>query len=233
MMRVAIVQSSYIPWRGYFSLIRRADRFIFLDSVQFTRRDWRSRNRIKTAQGTIWLTVPVRQRGNYHAAIDRIEIATPDWAERHLRTIEAAYHRAPGYDVHGPAIAAAYREVARVTRLSEVNQRLTAVCCGLLGIATSLGRDGDLLGRDALERADPTDRLVALAAAAGATTYISGPTARAYLDPARFEARGIAVEWMDYGGLRPYAQLWGAFDPQVSVVDLLLNAGRDAPAALV
>ena len=103
-MRVAIIQSCYIPWLGYFATIARSDAFIFLDSVQFTRRDWRSRNRIKTAQGPLWLSVPVRQKGQYHAPIDAVELAEPGWAETHLRSIASAYRRAAHFDAVFPAI---------------------------------------------------------------------------------------------------------------------------------
>ena len=102
--RVAIIQSSYIPWRGYFGMNASCDAFIFLDTVQFTRRDWRTRNSIKTASGGSWLTVPVKQKGNYHASIATIEIADPDWSKQHLRKIEAAYRRANNFAAAFPIL---------------------------------------------------------------------------------------------------------------------------------
>lgn len=223
--RIAIIQSSYIPWRGAFALIARCDAFIFLDSVQFTRRDWRTRNRIKTAQGPLWLTIPVRQKGNYHAAIDAIEIAEPGWAAKHLRSIEGAYRRGSGFaEAIGP-IRDAYAAVAALPMLSAVNQHLTRTLCATLGIATPFLRDIDLLPREELTALDPTARLVALAAAAGATHYLSGPSARSYLDEGAFAARGMAVEWMSYAGLPEYPQLWGDFEPAVSILDPLLTLG--------
>ncbi|MBX9700839.1 MAG: WbqC family protein [Acetobacteraceae bacterium] len=227
--RVAIIQSSYIPWRGAFAILARCDAFIFLDSVQFTRRDWRTRNRILTRDGPLWLSIPARQKGNYTAPIDAMEIAEPGWARRHLRSIEGAYARAPQFAAAWPAISKAYAAVAEAPLLSIVNQGLTAALCRMLGIATPLLRDVDLLPREELATLDPTERLVALARAAGAMEYLSGPSARAYLDETRFAAAGIGVAWMDYGGLRPYPQLWGGeFEPAVSVIDALLNLG---PAA--
>jgi hypothetical protein len=223
--RVAIIQSSYIPWRGYFAIIARCDAFIFLDSVQFTRRDWRTRNRIKTANGPVWLSIPVHQRGNYHAPIDAIEVADHDWSQRHLRSIEANYRRATGFASAFPALQAAYAAVAGESRLSVINQTLVHALCHMLDIRTPLQRDSDLLPRTALAEMDPTDRLVALAQAAGADEYLSGPSARAYLDTDRFVAAGVQVAWMDYAVLPAYPQPWGDFEPAVSVVDALLNLG--------
>ncbi len=231
--RVAIVQSSYIPWRGAFAMIAQADAFVFLDSVQFTRRDWRTRNRIKTAQGPLWLTIPVKQKGNYLAPIDAMEIAEPGWAAKHLRSIEGAYRRAPGFPSAIEAIRAAYAGVADQPMLSAVNQHLTQALCAVLGIKTPFLRDVDLLPRESLDALDPTQRLVELAAAVGASHYISGPSARSYLDEGAFAARGMAVEWMSYSGLPEYPQLWGGFEPAVSILDPLLTLGPGAAAGQI
>lgn len=231
--RVAIIQSCYIPWRGYFAIVARCDAFVILDSVQFTRRDWRTRNRIKTPTGPLWLSIPVRQKGNYHAPIDSIEIADADWAQKHLRGIAANYRRAPFFDSVFPALESAYRAAAAEPSLSTANRGLTAALCGLLDIQTPLSRDVDLIGRETLDALDPTARLVELAAAAGATSYLSGPSARSYLDEDAFAARGMRVEWMDYGGLHDYPQLWGPFDPALSVIDALLNLGPAGARAVL
>jgi hypothetical protein len=223
--RVGIVQSSYLPWRGAFAMIARCDVFVFLDSVQFTRRDWRTRNRIKTPHGLLWLSVPVKQKGNYLAPIDAIEIAEAGWAGKHLSSIEGAYRRGAGFVESIAAVREAYAAVAGEPMLSRVNQRLTRAICAMLGIATPLLRDVDLLPRERLVALDPTARLVALAAAAGATRYLSGPAAQCYLDQDRFAAHDIAVEWMSYAGLPCYQQLWGEFEPSVSIVDPLLTLG--------
>ena len=129
--RVAIVQSCYIPWRGYFAIIARCDAFVILDSVQFTRRDWRTRNRIKTPQGPLWLSVPVRQKGHYHAPIDAIEISDPSWVRLHLRSIEANYRRATQFAAVFPILQAAYDRAAAETRLSPANRMLIGELCRL------------------------------------------------------------------------------------------------------
>ncbi len=231
---VAIIQSSYIPWRGYFAMIARCQAFVFLDSVQFTRRDWRTRNRIKMPSGPAWLTIPVKQKGNFHASIDAIEVADPAWSVRHLRSIEQSYRRAAWFPSAYPLLSAAYDAIAEEASLSEVNRDLTGSICRMLRLDTKLYRDVDLLPRETLDKLDPTTRLVRLAAAAGGTQYLSGPSARSYLDEALFRREGLEVVWMDYTRhLAPYGQLWGAFDPAVSIVDPLLNLGAEAARALL
>src|SRR5688572_27166187 len=220
---VAIVQSNYIPWKGYFDLIDRADEFILYDDVQYTRRDWRNRNRIKTPQGLEWLTVPVKVKGRYHQTIADTEIEGEEWAERHWKTLRAAYARATHFALVAPAFEPLYAG-ARFTHLSALNRALIGAVCSFLGIRTRLSSSSDYSlspGR--------SERLAALCEQAGATEYVSGPAARAYLDEAAFSAKGIRVEWFDYGGYPEYPQLWGPFAHEVSVLDLLFNCGNAAP----
>jgi WbqC-like protein family len=232
--RVAIIQSCYIPWRGYFTVIERCQAFVFLDSVQFTRRDWRTRNAIKTSTGRLWLSVPVKQKGNSRASIDAIEIADPDWNRRHLRSIEVAYSRASAYDAVFPALVEMFHAVEAISSLSALNQHLTRAICGLLEIKTPLFRDIDLLPRARLEAMNPTERLVNLTKAADGSEYLSGPSARNYLDEGAFRAAGLTVAWMDYSAcIIPYPQLWNGFEPAVSIVDPLLNLGCDATSARI
>lgn len=225
--RIAIVQSSYIPWRGYFGLVAACETFVLLDSVQFTRRDWRSRNRIRTPNGEVWLTIPLVQRGNYRAAIDEMIVADPTWARQHWARIEKSYQEAPGSADAGPVLRAAVESVADLEHLSSINIAFLRVICAALAIDTILARDTDLLPRADLIGMDATDRLVALCRACGAASYLSGPAAQSYIDEGRFRAAGIQVEWADYSGLQPYPQVHGGFEPQVSIVDTLLNLGRE------
>lgn len=229
---VVITQSNYLPWRGYFDLLRSADEVILLDSVQYTRRDWRNRNRIKTPSGSVWITVPVEAKGRYHQAIDETLVSDPSWADTHRRAIDLAYRRAPHHGEVAGWLDALLAGVAAEPSLSRINEALLRALCAHLGVTTPIRRCTDLLDREAMREMDPTERLVRLADAAGATRYLSGPAAKAYLDPAAFAARGIEVAWMSYAGYPDYPQLWGAFEPQVSVVDLLFNVGEDAPRFL-
>lgn len=225
---VVITQSNYLPWRGYFDMLRMADEVILLDSVQYTRRDWRNRNKIKTASGTVWLTVPVEVKGLYHQAIDEARVSDPAWADQHRRMIDLAYRRAPHHDSIFGWLEELLGSVAAEPMLSRINEKLLRAICDRLGLTMPIRRCTDVLGRDALREMDPTQRLLRLAEAAGATCYLSGPAAKAYLDTAAFEERGISVDWMSYTGYPDYSQLWGAFEPQVSIVDLLFNTGDEA-----
>lgn len=220
---VAIVQSSYIPWKGYFDLIRRSDEFILLDEVQYTRRDWRNRNRIKTAHGLHWLTIPLRTKGHYLARIDEMETADDDWPRRHWETLRQAYKDAACFRSEADFIARLYCECPR-RRLSDINHFFLSALCKRLDIATPLIFSScyNVAANDA------NARLIALCKAANATTYLSGPSARAYLDETKFHEAGIDVRYIDYSGYPPYPQPHGAFEHRVSILDLLFCTGREA-----
>ena len=144
---VLITQSNYLPWKGYFDLIRAADEMIILDSVQYTRRDWRNRNIIKTPNGPLWLTVPVEVKGRYAQAIDETLIANSDWAAGHIRNVEFNYKRAAGFAETAPWLIETLSSVAAIPELSQVNERLIAAICAKLGITTPMRRCTDLLDR--------------------------------------------------------------------------------------
>ena len=221
--RVAIVQSCYIPWKGYFDLINLVDEFVLYDDRQYTRRDWRNRNRIKTPNGSQWLTIPVEVKGRYHQRIDETTVSDPDWPDAHWKTLLHTYAAAPFFDEHRDVVEAWYRE-AGDPRLSAVNRLFLEGLCGLLGIETKLSWSTDYEAEGA-----KTERLVSLCRAAGATTYLSGPSASDYLDEGLFAEAGIAVEYMDYAGYPEYPQLHPPFDHAVTVLDLVFNTGPDAP----
>jgi len=209
--RVAIVQSNYIPWRGYFDLIAFVDEFIIYDDMQYTKRDWRNRNRIKTSQGLQWMTVPVLVKGRFHQKIRETLIDGTDWAKTHWRALEFNYSAAPHFAEIADWLAPIYLE-ERHANLSPLNRRLLEAVCGYLGIVTRMTNSWDY------ELADgKTERLANLSRQAGATEYVSGPSAR------------IRLTWFDYDGYRDYPQLWGAFEPAVSILDLLFNVGAEAP----
>lgn len=226
MRTIAIVQSSYIPWKGYFDLINMSDEFVLLDDVQYTRRDWRNRNRIKTANGPLWLTIPVRVRGRYAQRIDETEVADPRWAEKHWRSLERWYRRSPAFSTHASGIEALYRR-PQDGLLSRINEQFIRTICALLGITTPITRSEDYE-----VSGESTERLLAICRRARASRYLSGPRARAYLDVERFESEGISVSWMDYSGYPEYEQAYPPFDHHVSILDLLFNTGADAPRYL-
>jgi hypothetical protein len=220
--RVAVVQSNYIPWKGYFDLINLVDEFVLYDDRQYTRRDWRNRNRIKTPQGSQWLTIPVEVKGRYHQRIDETRIDDPMWAERHWKTLSHTYASAPHFAEYAEVFEALYRN-ARDPLLSNVNRTFLEAVCELLGIGTTLSwsSDYDVQGTK-------LERLLDLCRATGTTAYLSGPSAREYIDESRFEEAGIALEYMDYSGYPEYSQLHPPFDHEVTILDLLFSTGQDA-----
>jgi hypothetical protein len=226
--RVAIVQSSYVPWKGYFDIIAGVDAFVLCDEVQYTRRDWRNRNRIKTATGLRWLSVPVVVKGRYHQRIDETFVAERGWARSHLSALEQAYAGAPHAASLREWLRDAYAQAGAHERLSDVNRSLLEAVCGQLGIATPLLWSTDL-ERDDPAHVDPrSGRLIGICLALGATEYVSGPSAREYLDEQAFADAGIAVRWADYSGYPEYPQPHPPFEHRVSALDLLLCTGDEA-----
>jgi hypothetical protein len=222
-MRLAAVQSNYIPWKGYFDVINQVDEFVFLDEVQYTRRDWRNRNKVKVNGAVQWLTIPVEVKGRYHQRIDETRIADASWAEKHLDTLVHAYRRAPHFDEAAGLLEPLYRRHADTELLTDVNTGFVAAICGHLGIRTRLSRSTDYPTGD-----ERSERLLDLCRALGADEYLSGPAARDYLDVESFTGAGVRVLWADYSGYPEYPQLGGEFEHGVSIVDLLFNTG---PAA--
>lgn len=222
--RVAIVQSNYVPWRGYFDLIASVDEFILLDDVQYTRRDWRNRNLIKTPVGTRWLTVAVQVKGRYTQSIYDTTVADPNWPERHWDLVRQYYKGAAGFDASAGFLESLYA-TAPGPRLTDVNRHF------LEGIARHLGIETPIrLSLDYGPEGASTERLVDLCLKAEASEYVSGPAARSYLDEQLFSAHGISVSWFDYGPYAEYEQVHPPFDPRVSIVDVLLCGGDQAPA---
>lgn len=220
--RIAIVQSSYIPWKGYFDLINSVDEFVLFDDVQYTRRDWRNRNRIKTATGLAWLSIPVGSKGHYEAPIREIQVDDGSWAARHWRSIKANYARAAYFRSYAAALEQLYL-LCDESHLSAINRRFLTALCEILGIQTKLSWSWEYQIVDG-----KTERLVSICQQAGASAYLSGPSAASYLDVRQFQEAGIDLIYFDYAGYRPYRQLFPPFDHSVSVLDLILNEGPDA-----
>ena len=220
--KIAISQSNYIPWKGYFDMIAAVDEFILYDDMQYTRRDWRNRNRIKTPQGLQWLTVPVRVKGRFQQKIRDTAIDGHDWAGTHWRALCLNYRRAPHFDAIARWLEPLYLAQDH-SHLSSLNRSLIEAICRYLGIGTLIRCSSDytlIPGR--------TERLADLCLQAGASDYLSGPAARDYLDEAVLREQGIALHWFDYGGYPPYPQQWGTFNHAVTILDLLFNCGPEA-----
>ncbi|WP_038937120.1 WbqC family protein [Bradyrhizobium japonicum] len=226
-MRISIIQSCYIPWKGFFDLIGQCDEYVIYDRMQFVKRHWHNRNRIKTANGVEWLTIPVITKGRFDQPIDEVLIEK-SWAEKHWRALELAYRRAPFFEALAPLVRGWYERADKETHLTAVNELFTREIASLLGLRTNIVRDMAYPADGA-----KTERLLAIAAAAGARRYLSGPSARAYLDEALFAAAGIATDWMSYDGYPEYPQLHGSFEHALSVLDVLFNTGPEAPRFIV
>lgn len=220
--KLALVQSNYIPWKGYFDLINLVDEFVLFDDVQYTRRDWRNRNRIKTSHGPKWLTIAVEVKGKYFQKINETVISEPRWNEFHWNTITHSYSKAPFFHHYRERFENLYRS-ATDKYLSQINHRFIIAICRMLGITTKIS-----WSMDYKLAAGKTERIVDLCERAGATEYISGPAAKAYMDEDLFQAKGIAVSYIDYSGYPEYHQLYPPFAHDVSIIDLILNEGPNA-----
>lgn len=225
--KVAIVQSNYIPWKGYFDLMNLVDEFILFDDMQYTRRDWRNRNKIKTQNGIQWLTIPVKVKGRYHQSIRETTISDRGWNLRHWQTIVHSYSRARHFETYRDQFEELYLKSTE-EYLSQINYRFLTGIRQILGIDTRLSWSMDY---DLIE--GKTERLVHLCEQAGASEYVSGPTAQGYIDEDLFAAAGIAVSYIDYAGYAEYEQLFPPFEHHVSIIDLILNVGPDAAKYLM
>lgn len=223
-MNVVILQPSYIPWRGYFDQIRRAELFVFYDDVQYDKRGWRNRNQIKTPNGKKWLTIPVHSRG---AQSDRIPINQiriswdSDWSKDHFMTLQHNYRKAPFFERSLPLLQTFYQR--RDDFLADFTIDFTIALTRELGIHhTRFTRSSELN-----VTGEKTDRLIAVLEKVGATHYISGPSARDYIEPEKFAQAGISLEYMEYN-YPEYPQPYPPYDPFVSILDLLFMTGPDA-----
>ena len=221
-MRVAVLQSNYLPWKGYFDIINGVDLFIFYDDLQYTKNDWRNRNRLKTAKGASWLTIPVGT--DIRRRICDVELVDPSWQEKHWAAIAQWYSAAP----HFSRYADFFRDVylgRRWTNLSALNQFLIqAISRDLLGIRAEFA-ESRAFGPVGVRQ----DRLIDLLQKVGASWYLSGPAAKEYIDPLRFAEAGIELAWQSYAGYPEYPQRFPPFAHDVSIVDLLFNVGSDSP----
>lgn len=221
--KVAILQSSYIPWKGYFDIINSVDEFILFDDVQYTERDWRNRNRIKTPNGSHWLSIPVDSGNKLLNLIYNKKIVDKHWSKKHWASIERNYCRSPFFDEYSQVIRDQYEKSLEIESLSQVNYGFIKTICNILGIDTNITWSMDYHGNG-----KKTDRLIDLCLKSGANYYLSGPSARNYIHDTSFIEAGIVLEYMDYMGYPEYNQLYPPFNHFVTVLDLIFNVGTDA-----
>jgi hypothetical protein len=218
---IAILQSNYIPWKGYFDIIAAVDEFLIYDEVQFTRRDWRNRNKIIINGTPHWLTIPVASKGRYHASIAEIEVSEANWAEKHWRSISSAYAKAPFFSLYAPILEQLYERAAALRLLTEINELFIRKIAAILELSTGFRRTDEIARRTA----SPTGRLVEICTARQASVYISGPAAREYIQTAEFKAAGVKLHYANYSGYPPYVQESKSFEHGVSIIDTLMHCG--------
>lgn len=221
-LKAAILQSDYIPWKGYFDIINMVDVFVIYDDVQYTRRDWRNRNIIKTPSGLNWLTIPVEVKGKYFQKINEVKASDREWYFNHWQTIKTNYSKSSYFKQYCPDIESIYYSSPK-ENLSEINVHFLKSIMKILNIQTEIKLVVDLE-----ISGEKTDRLVEICKKLGANIYLSGPAAQNYLRMDAFDRSNISVEWMDYRGYPEYTQLFPPFEHGVTILDLIFNTGPNA-----
>ncbi|MCC6501088.1 MAG: WbqC family protein [Anaerolineales bacterium] len=223
-MNVVILQPSYIPWRGYFDQIRRADLFIFYDDIQYDKHGWRNRNQIKTHQGKQWLTIPVHSKGVTQGVLIkdvRVDWSKP-WAKSHLKSLTVSYSKAPYFKQYLPLLESFYER--RDEFLADFTIETSIQLARTLGFAsTRFMRSSELPNVEGQK----TDRVINILKQVGAAHYLCGPSASSYMEPEKFAAAGITFEYMQYD-YPEYPQLHPPYDPFVSILDTFFMTGERA-----
>lgn len=219
--KIAILQSNYIPWKGYFDLIGLVDEFVIFDTAQYTKNDWRNRNKIKTVQGIQWLTIPVRQE-HLEQKIKDTKIIDKKWHVKHWRTISQNYLKAKYFKEYKDIFEELYL-TCNEEYLSQINYKFITTINKILGITTKirLSSDFELLHGQ-------TEKLLGICKDCNADVYLSGPSAKDYFDEELAKRENIQLEWMNYSGYPEYSQLFPPFEHGVSVLDLIFNEGSNA-----
>lgn len=222
MKKILITQSNYIPWKGYFDGINTADVFVVYDEMQYTKRDWRNRNKIKTQNGAQWISIPVEVKGKYFQKINETKVSDPSWGQKHWNSIRHNYSKAPFFKEYAEIFEELYLN-NQEEYLSKINIAFIEAINKILGIETEIiwSKDLDLRG-------DKSEKLLNICLDLQGTDYYSGPAAKNYMDVELFEKNGVHVHWFDYSGYPEYNQMFGEFDHEVSILDLIFNEG---PAA--
>ncbi|NOR58652.1 MAG: hypothetical protein GQ474_09035 [Sulfurimonas sp.] len=226
MKKVAILQSNYIPWKGYFDLINMVDEFILYDDMQYTKRDWRNRNKIQTPQGLKWLSIPVEVKGKYFQKINETKVSEINWAEKHWGTIKQNYSKAKYFKDYKDIFEKLYLNCSE-EYLSQINYKFIVAICKILGITTKIRWSSEFELVDG-----QTEKLLGICKDCNADVYISGPAAKDYFDNELAEKENIKIEWMNYSGYEKYNQLFPPFEHGVTVLDLIFNEGPNATTFL-
>lgn len=221
MKKIAILQSNYIPWKGYFDMINMVDEFIIYDDVQYTKNDWRNRNKIKTKQGIQWLTIPVRQE-NLEQKIKDTKIVDKKWNIKHWSSISQNYSKAEHFKEYKEIFENLYLN-CKEEYLSEINYKFILTINEILGIKTNIRWSSEFELRDG-----QMERLIGICKDCNTDIYLSGPAAKDYFDETLAKRNNIEIEWMEYSNYSEYNQLHTSFEHGVSILDLIFNEGAMA-----
>jgi hypothetical protein len=224
MKKIAILQSNYIPWKGYFDIINSVDEFVIYDEVQYTRRDWRNRNIIRTKNGLRWLTIPVKVKGNYNQKICETKIADKHWPEKHWETIRHNYKSSPYFAEYQEIFEKTFRKCNKLEFLSGINRLFIDTIDSILKIGTVISESGKYQ-----VEGNSNERIISICKQAGADVYLTGPAARDYIDEEMFAKESVALSWVDYSGYPEYDQGYSGFENRVSIIDLIFHTGEKAP----
>lgn len=220
--KVIVTQSNYIPWKGYFDSIQLVDEVILFDDMQYTKRDWRNRNKIKTPKGAVWMSIPVEVKGKFFQAIKDTKVSESDWNKKHWELIKANYSKAEAFLENKDFFEELYLN-CNEEYLSQINYRFLRAISDYLGIASPVHFSMDF---ELVE--GKTERLIDLCKKVGGTDYYTGSAAKNYMDEELFTQENINVHYLDYSGYLEYTQLHGDFTHEVSMIDLILNEGKNS-----
>ena len=221
-MKIAISQSNYIPWKGYFDLIGLVDVFVIYDDVQYTHSDWRNRNIIKTSNGLSWLTIPINKKGRIKNSIAETKIANNFWIEKHLKSIEHNYKKSRFFDSNFDFVKDLYSGL-NSEYLTEINSYFIQNICTKLNIRTKI-INSSRFNKDG----DRNSRLISICRQMGATSYLTTKKAKNYINAELFLSSGIKVEYISFDEYKTYEQCWGGFEHKVSILDLFFNCGENS-----
>ncbi len=221
--KVAMLQPNYIPWKGVFDLIDRVDVFVFYDDVQYTKKDWRNRNKIKTKDGDIWLTVPVETKNKREQLICEAQISQiSNWQSDHYKTIRSNYRKAPYFQDYEYLLEEIYVN-HQWTGISELGIFSTMLLAEALTIDVEWHKSSDL----SVQGGKEGDKVVKICQMLGCDHFINGPSSRQFMDEELFRKNNIILEYMVYE-YEEYKQLHEPFSHNVSVLDVLFNCGQNA-----
>jgi hypothetical protein len=222
MKKIAILQSNYIPWKGYFDMINMVDEFILYDDMQYTKRDWRNRNKIKTSKGSEWLSIPVTVKGKFFQKINETKVSDNVWRKKHFNAIKHNYSKSPYFKDYIHIFEDLYLN-SKEEYLSQINYDFIIAINKILDIKTKIRTSSEF---NLIE--GQTEKLLGICKDTKANIYLSGASAQSYFDEELAQKENIKVEWMDYSDYKEYNQLFLPFEHGVSILDLIFNEGENA-----